>query len=264
MTTKLSLQSVIIRLLSQPSIDKRFGRGHYFFPEAVGEQFPQDNRPTKDQINQTLWSLLGKGIIYIDISQPSPEHWEWRLTDAGKKSDSDEQFNPDDPERYLERLKKNVPEISPLVYQYTKEAVNCYNNECYLASVVMLGAASEAAFLEMAFESVPWFDELGTSLKNSLDNSRQPYVNKFREFRKRIEIKKSNLPKDLEEKLSITFDSLLDLYRITRNEVGHPSGKTIARDDQYISLQMFGRYLQTVYRMKSFFSEECHKSHLDQ
>ena len=255
MTTQLTVQSTILRLLSQRNIDKRLGRGQFYFPQEVQNQFPEDKKPTENQINQILWTLLGKGLVYIDISQRSPEHWEWCLTDTGMRSATDEQFNPDDSNRYLERLKKNVPEISPLVYLYTTEAVNCYNYECYLASAVMLGAASEAAFLEMANSSISWFNELGNPLKSILDNPRQPYVNKFREFRKRIEIKKSNLPNDIAEKISITFDSLLDLYRITRNDIGHPTGKTISRDDQYISLQMFGRYLQTVYRMKLFFQE---------
>jgi hypothetical protein len=263
MTTKLTLQSEIIRLLSQDNIDRRLGRGRLYFPDEVQKQFSQENKPSKDQINQTLWALLGKGLVYIDISQPSADNWEWCLTDTGKISASDEQFNPDDPERYLERLKKNVPEINPLVYQYADEAVNCYNHDCYLASAVMLGAASEAAFLEMAYGSIPWFDELGDSLKTILDNPRQPYIKKFQEFRKKIDIKKSKLPKDLEEKLHLTFDSLLDLYRVTRNDVGHPTGKMIERDDQYISLQMFGRYLQTVYRMKSSFSDSQLTNHLD-
>jgi len=253
MTTKLSLQSVIIRLLSQRNIDKRLGRGHFCFPEAVERQFTQENKPTNDQITQTLWALLGKGIIYIDISQPAPENWEWCLTNAGEKSASDEQFNPDDPERYLERLKNNVPELSSLVYQYTNEAVNCYYNESYLASAVMLGAASEAVFLELAEASIPWLEGSGDGLQVILENPRQPYVNKFREFRKRLESRKLQLPTEIADKLSITFDSLLDQYRLVRNEIGHPSGKTITREDQYISLQMFGRYLQTVYKMKSFF-----------
>jgi len=253
MTTKLSLRSVIIRLLSQTNVDNRIGRGRFYFSDEVQKQFSQENPPSKDQINQTLWFLLGKGLVYIDMSQPSPDNWEWCLTNAGEKSASDEQFNPDDPERYLERLKNNVPELSSLVYQYTNEAVNCYYNESYLASAVMLGAASEAVFLELAEASIPWLEGSGDGLQVILENPRQPYVNKFREFRKRLESRKMYLPAEIADKLSITFDSLLDQYRLVRNEIGHPSGKKITREDQYISLQMFGRYLQTVYKMKSFF-----------
>ncbi len=251
--TKLTLQSTILRLLSQPNADKRLGRGKHYFTELVLNQYPAENRPPPSLITQTLWSLLGKGLVYIDIWQPAPENWKWQLTDAGAKSAKDEQFNPDDPERYLVRLRSNVPDISDLVYIYAEEATRCYNHECYFASAVMLGVASEAAFLEMAQASVNWLQSSGQKLQAFLDNPRMPYVKKFREFRKRIEPQKHKLPTELADGMSLTFDSVLDLLRISRNEAGHPTGKIVSREDQYISLQMFGRYLKRLYDLRNFF-----------
>lgn len=251
--TELTLQSTILRLLSQPNVDKRLGRGKHYFTETVINQYPADNRPSPDLITQTLWSLLGRGLVYIDIWQPAPENWSWELTNAGTESAKDEQFNPDDPERYLLRLRSNISNIADVVYMYTAEAVRCYTHECYLASAVMLGVASEAAFLEMAQASVNWLQSSGKKLQEILDNPRQPYVKKFEEFRKRIEPRKSELPDELADGMSLTFDSVLDLLRISRNEAGHPTGKPISRDDQYISLQMFGRYLKRLYDLKAFF-----------
>lgn len=251
--TTLTLQSTILRLLSQPSVDKRLGRGRHYFTEAVMNQYQPENRPTSAQITQTLWSLVGRGLVYIDIAQPAPENWRWRLTDTGVQSAKDERFNPDDPERYLIRLRSNVSEISDLVFMYTEETVRSYTHECYLASAVMLGVASEAAFLEMAQASVDWLGTSGQKLQTILDSLRQPYVSKFTEFRKRIEPRKTELPDDLADGMSLTFDSVLDLLRISRNESGHPTGKRILREDQYISLQMFGRYIQKLYALKAFF-----------
>jgi hypothetical protein len=251
--TELTVQSTILRLLSQPNVDKRLGKGKHYFTEAVLNHYPAESRPSPHLITQTLWSLVGKGLVYIDIQQPAPENWSWRLTNAGVESAKDEQFNPDDPERYLVRLRSNVPDISDLVYMYAKEAIHCYNHECYLASAVMLGVASEAAFLEMAQASVNWLQSSGQKLQEILDNPRQPYVKKFSEFRKRIEPRKSELPTDLGDGMSLTFDSVLDLLRMSRNEAGHPTGKTISREDQYISLQMFGRYLKRLYDLRNFF-----------
>jgi hypothetical protein len=45
----------------------------------------------------------------------------------------------------------------------------------------------------------------------------------------------------------------LNGWRISRNEAGHPTGKSILREDQYISLQMFGRYIHKLYDLKAFF-----------
>jgi hypothetical protein len=251
--TELTLQSTILRLLSQPNVDKRLGRGKHYFTQEVQNCFPSESRPSPHLITQTLWSLVGKGLVYIDIQQAVPENWSWRLTNAGDQSAKDEQFNPDDSERYLLRLRSNVPDISDLVHMYAEEAVHCYTHESYLASAVMLGVASEAAFLEMAQASVTWLASPGQKLQEILDNPRQPYVKKFEEFRKRIEPRKSELPTELADGMSLTFDSVLDLLRITRNEAGHPTGKSILREDQYISLQMFGRYLKKLYDLKAFF-----------
>jgi len=243
-------------------MDARLGQGRWYFSDAVINSYPKDSKPSRDLINQTLWSLVGKGLVYIDISQPSPVNWEWRLTNAGIKSSNDEQFNPDDPDRYIGRLKENVPEVSDLALLYVQEAINCYDHDCYLGSAVMLGVASEAVFLELAEASIPWLEGSGDGLKIILENPRQPYVNKFKEFRKRLESRKTQLPPEIADKISITFDSLLDQYRLVRNDTGHPSGKTITREDQYIFLQMFGRYLQTVYKMKSFFQESKFSANL--
>ena len=250
-----TLQSTILRLLSNPSIDKRLGRGEHYFTETVMKQYPNDKRPKSSHITQILWSLLGKGLVYIDISQPAPENWQWRLTNAGLASVNDEQFNPDDPERYLACLKVNTPDISDLVFMYAREAISCYTHECYLASAVMLGVASEAAFLEMAKVSINWLQGSGQKLQEMLKNPRASYEIKFREFRKQIEPRKSEIPPEIANGMSLTLDSVLDLLRTHRNESGHPTGKSILRKDQYIALQMFGRYVQKLYMLRKFFLE---------
>jgi hypothetical protein len=234
-------------------VDKRLGRGHHYFTEAVLNAYPNDNQPSHELIAQTLWSLIGRGLIYIDMWQPAPENWEWLLTDTGTQAAKDEQFNPDDPERYIAHLRSNVPDMSNLVSIYADEAIRCYTHACYLASAVMLGVASEAAFIEMAEASLDWFQSSGVALKKILDDPRQPYIKKFEEFRKRIEPRKAELPDELADGMSLTFDAVIDLLRIRRNDAGHPTGKAVLRDDQYISLQMFGRYLQRLYQFRAFF-----------
>ena len=257
MTTNpsITLHSTILRLLAQQNVDKRLGQGRYYFTEAVIKAFPQGRAPKRFQIAQTLWKLVGRGLVYIDFSQSAPENWEWCLTEEGVASAKDEQFNPDDPEMYLARLESDVPGVSDLVLRYASEAVRSYTHECYLASAVMLGVASEAAFLEMAQACVKWLGSEGDKLQKALDDPRHPYVAKFDEFRKRIEPQKTVLPPELVNGMSLTFDSVLDLLRISRNEAGHPTGKDVSREDQYISLQMFARYLQRLYALRSFFQK---------
>ena len=254
--SKTTLQSTILRLLADPRTDKRMGRaalGVQYFMKAVHEASPPDKKPSIEQITQTLWQLLGRGLVYLSIEQPAPENWKWQLTDSGRLSSQDEIFNPDDPERYLSRIKRGIPDVSDLVLLYAKESVYCYINERYLASTVMLGVSSEAAFIEMAKASVTWLGAAGEKLSKILNRQNESYVNKFKEFRKRVEPRKTELPEDIADNINLTFDSIIDLLRISRNETGHPTGKIVSREDQYISLQMFGRYLEKLYALKTFF-----------
>lgn len=248
------LQTTLLKLLANPNTDTRLGQGRYYLAESLRSQFPPDQEPTTTQIMSAVWSLISQGLTYIDYSQPAPENWNLRLTDAGLAAAHDEAMNPDNSGDYLERLATVVPDDSLAVLQYAREAVISYNHRCYLASAVMLGVASEAAFLETA-------RSLGNSLPTGqgekflkiVENPRTNYITKFIEFRKRVEPVKSRIPDELSDGMSLTLDSVLDLLRIYRNEAGHPTGKQILREDAFISLQMFARYLQRLYALKAFF-----------
>ena len=203
-----------------------------------------------------LWSLVGQGLVYIDMQQSAPENWQWGLTDSGRASLSDQQINPDDTAGYLARLKAMTPEISEITLMYSEEAVRSYISRCYLASATMLGVASEAAFLEMAEAFGNWLPKSpGEKFLTIIQNPKQNYIAKFTEFRKRVETIKPKLPGELADGMALTMDSLLDLLRIYRNDAGHPTGKKISREDAFINLQMFARYVQKMYLMKKFFVE---------
>lgn len=249
-----TLQSTLLKLLADPNTDKRLGRGFYYLAAAIKAKCPADQRPTPPQTMSAVWSLVAQGLAYIDYSQPAPENWALFLTESGLAAARDEAINPDNSGDYLKRLKESAPEASEVVLRYTQEAITAYNARCYLASAVMLGVASEAAFLEMAISFGKWLS--GTQRQKFIElieNPRTNYISKFTEFRKRIEPVRANLPDELADGMALTLDSVLDLLRVYRNDAGHPTGKKVSRDDAFINLQMFARYLQKLYALKSFF-----------
>ncbi len=252
------LQTTLLKLLAKGDVDTRLGAGRYYLAEALRSEFPANQQPGPREIMSAMWSLIAQGLVYIDISQPAPENWNLFLTDAGLAAARDEEMNPDNPDNYLERLSERVPRASVTVLQYARESVFSYNNRCYLASVVMLGVASEAAFLEMARSFGKWLpDGGGRKFLEIIEDRRTNYITKFLEFRKRVEPRKKSIPDKLSDGMSLTLDSILDLLRIYRNEAGHPTGKKITREDAFINLQMFARYLEKMYAFKAFF----HKGH---
>ncbi len=249
-----ALQSTLLKLLADPNTDNRLGRGFYYLTDAVKAKFPDGQQPTSPEIMAAVWSLVAQGLAYIDYSQPAPENWKLFLTESGRAAARDEEINPDSSGDYLKRFDERVPKASDTVKQYAREALTTYSARCYLASAVMLGAASEAAFIEMALSFGAWLpDPQSSKFIDLIKNPRSNYIAKFSEFRKQIEPNRKNLPDDLADGMTLTLDSVLDLLRIYRNEAGHPTGKKVSREDAFINLQMFARYVEKLYALKGFF-----------
>ncbi len=250
------LQTEILKLMSSPGADTRLGRGRHYMAEIVRQHFKTDP-PSFDDINEVLWSMLGQGLLHIDMSQPAPENWRWRLSSAGRAARTDADINPDDPQGYLSHVRRVAANVSGTAMMYLEEALLSYTGRRYLASAVMLGVAAEAAFMEMAQSFGQWLPGgEGVKFVEMLDNPKQVYLAKFAEFRKRLEPRKPDLPRDLADGMALTLDSVLDVLRIYRNDAGHPTGKTIDREDALVNLQMAARVLQKLYALKAFFDKK--------
>lgn len=249
-----ALQSTLLKSLADQNVDHRLGKGIFYLADAVKAKFAENQKPTPTQFMAAVWSLIAQGLAYIDFSQSAPENWNLFLTESGWAAARDEEINPDNSGDYLKRLEEKAPKASQAIKQYAREAIMTYNARCYLASAVMLGVASEAAFIEMALSFGKWLpNSQGQKFIGLIDNPRANYIQKFDEFRKRIEPIRPDLPGELADGMVLTLDSVLDLLRIYRNDAGHPTGKQVSREDAFINLQMFARYLEKLYALKDFF-----------
>lgn len=254
-TSSADLQSAVLRVLAKPGADKRLGRGRYYLIPAVMDEAPGAH---SNDVVAAIWALIGQGLAFLDVSQPAAENWTVLLTAAGADAVRDGEINPDNSGEYLARLTEMVPGASLVVMRYAREALASYTGRCYLASAVMLGVASEAAFLEMASSFTTWLPEKqGAKLGDLVRNPHRNYIAKFAEFRKRIEPIKGELPEELSDGMALTMDAVLDLLRVYRNDAGHPTGKQVQRQDAFINLQMFARYLQKLYALKTFFETDA-------
>jgi hypothetical protein len=247
----LELQRTTLLLLADRGTDHRIGRGHYYLGEALRMRFPSENPPSQDDVQQAFWSLISQGLAFIDMAESAPENWKLKLTAAGRAVLSDEDYNPDDASGYLERLASDVPGISGTTLSYVREAVRAYAAGLYLSATAMLGVASEAAMLEMAAKLAEYSGD--QKLQQTIDDPRAAYNKTFQEVRRCLDGQKHGLPQELTDGMSLTFDSVLDLLRINRNDAGHPSGKHFDRSDCFISLRMAVRYLKKLYALNTFF-----------
>lgn len=246
------LQSLMLRLLAAGNIDARLGRGEHYLPEAVRKAAPDGQRPTSRQIMEAIWSLVGQGLAYIDLSQTGHENWTLHLSSAGSAAAKDEGFNPDDPAGYMRRLLEEIPSLSGTVRGYADEALRAYNAGLYRSSAVMLGVASEAAVLEVARPLASILPgEEGRKYLETIDSQRQTYLAKFDSFRRKLVTKRNDLPEEIRDGLDLTMSAVADLLRIYRNDAGHPTAKRVQREDCFIHLRMFVRYAKKMYDLKA-------------
>jgi hypothetical protein len=246
----MTLRRVLLEALAVRG-DHRLGKGqHYLYDDVL-----KTTTASQIEVMEALWQLVADGLAFIDYSQSAPENWSWVLTQRGlRAAESVDEYEPDDPEGYLDRLKRRITDVDQQVLAYASEALRSYSCACYLASSVMLGVASERAFQILGETFGGWLPAAEAQrFRGSFDHPRQTYVAKFVEFRKRLEPYKSRMPDELSDGMALTLDSVLDLLRITRNEAGHPTGKAVEAGDAYIQLQMFARYLEKLYEYRRFF-----------
>jgi hypothetical protein len=211
---------------------------------------------TEAEVWEMLWQLVAEGLIYLDPSgqHSGTDNWRWKLSRRGEVAAAGGVIDPYDPDGYLARLRQQVPNIDPIVELYADEALRAFVAQCYLASSVMLGVASEQAFLGMAEAFCASLDgSEGENLHKLLDSAKTTYSAKLKEVRKRLEPRRNQLPDSLSESLVLDLDAVADLLRVTRNETGHPTGRVVDENTAYTHLQLFARYALKLARLADHF-----------
>lgn len=240
-------RAVLDRLVSGGT--SRFGR-----PYLVGT-LHREVGCSETEVWEALWGLVGEELLYLDTAGQGSgtDNWQWRLSADGQRIAQGGSWEPHDPDGYLDRVRREIPDLDELVEMYLTEALRSFNGRCYLATSVMLVVAAERAFLVMAAayaaSSVPGAQAMARELARLRSN----YFALWTEFRKRIEPVRQDLPDGLAD--SLTLDAIADLIRLTRNEVGHPTGRQIDEDTARVHLTIAPTYLRKMRALTIHFDE---------
>jgi hypothetical protein len=227
------VRTTVFKLVASSGTGTRFGD-----PDLLSEAARLTGRP-RPEVWEALWALTADGLIYLDASGRSKDNWHWRISSIGAKTASGGPWEPWDPEGYLARLHRGIPDLDPVAVQYFEEAPRSFNARCYLASSVMHGVASEQVSpsrrraLRTPSAAAP-----RTYGRRSTIPTRRRYK-RFLEMRRRLEPLRTQLPDDLGD--TRTLDAVADLLRMTRNDAGHPTGQAVDEDTAYTHLQMAAR-----------------------
>jgi hypothetical protein len=207
-------------------------------------------------VNEAVWSLVARRLAWIEIDEAHPMAWFVQLTERGKAAAESRAVNPDDPLGYMRRLLQAAPATSNVVQLYLRESLKSFEQECYLASAVMLGVAAEACMLETADAFVVWSGECARKLRQMLESPRTSYVAKLEGFQKCLAAAKGSLPPELSDNLDLDVTVALQLIRVTRNDAGHPTGRQIDREDAFNHFVIYARANKRLYDLLCFFNGE--------
>lgn len=226
-----------------------------FHPSYLVAPIARSHGVSPSEVYATLWGLVADGLIYLDpAGQPSTDNWYWRATKLGVSVAAGGRWEPRDPEGFLRRLRQSEHAISDISLVYVTEALNAFNGHAYLATSVMIGVAAEQTFNELAQALVRAYPQTTVKLKGALDNPRTSQHARYQEFRKALP-PRANLPDGLADPL--TMDAVADLLRVTRNDSGHPSGRSVDEETAHTHLQMGAVYLRKMTALRDHFDAQA-------
>lgn len=214
--------------------------------------------PPHVQYLEVMWGLFREGLVIlypIGGSYNDLFSFEWAISEKGRRYPSTQgQFEPDDPEGYLELLRQKLPEIDQIALRYIEESLTAYSADCNLAATVMLGGASERVFQlvgEAFVRTIPQGEQ--NAFVKIFANKGASYSQKLSEFRKQMESRRKGLSGPLRDAIDPALNGVVELLRIDRNEAGHPTGAVITPEQVRLSLRVGAHYMEMMYLLKVHF-----------
>ena len=138
---------------------------------------------------------------------------------------------------------------------YLTESLQAYLKGLMFSSAVMLGVASEKAFLLLLEAFTNSLTKESKKQKFQRLQNTFKTKTKFNKLKSEIIAMRRTLPKELEDNLESQVEGIFHLIRVTRNDAGHPTGKIIERGEAFTNLQLFPIYCKRVYGLINYFNK---------
>lgn len=172
-----------------------------------------------------------------------------------------------DPISTISSLKSEISNIDSIALKYFEESLWAIKKHLFLSAVVTMGCASECSILLLIDTMLDYYDDADLRTNFRKFDRIKP---RYELFKKTIE--KSGLKKELLslfesnqnkyddlKHLFIDFETFLDrmfqIYRINRNDAGHPSGIEFDQDITRCEAAMFRRYCKIIYGLIAYMNE---------
>ena len=211
------------------------------------------SRSDQDTFREIFWDLFREGIITLGTSKGQPEFPWFTVTKRGWAiAEHQRPYWFHDVITYESAVLQEIPDIDLATLAYLRESMQAYLSGCVLSATVMLGVATESSF-ERLLETIKENEDERSRFKKCL--SERGIYRRLNAFGKAIQ-DHSKLPRNLAEGLDIQITSTVNLIRQFRNDSGHPTGKTISRQQCYTLLHLFIPCCKKIYELIDHFQVE--------
>ena len=194
-------------------------------------------------IREIIWELLIQGILAPGFNSSNLNFPFIHVTEYGKRCLEVNTVLPHDPDRYMERLQQQIAQpIDDILQTYVRESLLTFLAGRYLASAVMLGVASERC-VDMLIDT--YVNALNDACQKTAFEKKTKQAG--RSVKRRFDVLRDellalSLPPELKDALDIQLSGIFTLIRYTRNDAGHPTGRTIGRDAAHGNILLFPQY----------------------
>ncbi len=213
------------------------------------------------RVHEVIWDLIVQRVLTVE----SKGSYQWaflRLTEFGKEVVREQLWSPYDPDGYLKELANQAPRLAELCEMYITEALACFRGGSYLATAVMLGAASEGNMLDLFGRYHEAMVKGGVHEHPGYQERLQKahsFYDKYKVFRRYFDPAKAKLPGRLVDDLDGQMDGVLNLIRNYRNDAGHPTKTKIERMATFRSLVLFVPYTQRIEQLGDWLESNADK-----
>jgi hypothetical protein len=216
-------------------------------------------RHLSDQESHVVLELIHEFIVTNILMISADRYntgWPWlSVTAHGKEVLAKGGPPVYDYDGYMAYLKGRVPDLDDVVERYVGESLRTYQGNSYLASMTMLGCASERSMRLLFDAYVEAIDKEANRSKLKSRLAGRDISRAYEEFRKsfittRGQVRDSTIVNDFD----VHVDGVFHFIRLLRNSIVHPSGvPTITSAIIYSNLQQFSQYVETIFDLVSYY-----------
>ena len=222
----------------------------YVIKQAVAALGQRHNTTTERHAMDAWDDLYRTGIVGYGSDLTNLGFGWAHLTEYGAGAVAELNRDPSNPAGYRAVVEPHLKD-EPIARSYLGEALDTYNKGTFKASAVMLGCAAEALNLSLR-------DKLAAKIA-AAGNPPAPNLGTWviarvlRTIEDLLTLRVKDMDQSLRERFESYWPAWTGLFRMTRNEAGHPTSiDPITRDAMHAALLLFPEHARLSFDLSAW------------